>query len=222
MENSLSQVTTNVDLNSLVAQAAQAQAQEQLHSILFTVGIVVLVVIILLYIAYFQLISRKNKVREALASIDVQLKKRYDLIPNILFLANKFMEHERSLLDDINKLRTEAVKMKSNLDNVAEKIALDNEIKNKMGQLMVSVENYPQLKSDQTMIQAMATYSEVEEHIAAARRFYNSAVLDLNNAVEIIPSKWFAQSLGIKSELPYFEITNEKERENIDAKAFFS
>ena len=214
--------TIPVDINSLVQQAAQAQAQAQLYGTLKTIGVVICVILVLLYIAYVKLIAKKNKVREALASIDVQKKKRYDLIPNILFMANKFMEHERGLLDDITKLRTEAVKMSSNFDNVKEKIALDAEIKNKMGQLMVSVENYPQLKSDQTMIQAMSTYNEVEEHIAAARRFYNSAVLDLNNAVETVPTKWFAESLGIKSELPYFEITDEKERRSIDAKAYFS
>ena len=212
----------NIDINTLVEQAARAQAQAQLHDTLVTIAVVIGIVLVLLYIAYVRLIAKKNKVREALASIDVQLKKRYDLIPNILFIANKFMEHERGLLDDITKLRTEAVKMTSDLNNVKEKIALDAEIKNKMGQLMVSVENYPQLKSDQTMIQAMSTYNEVEEHIAAARRFYNSAVLELNNAVETVPTKWFAESLGIKSELPYFEITNEKERESIDAKAYFS
>lgn len=223
MEGLIQQTTVSPqDLNALVQQAAQAQAQAQLHDTITTIAIVIGVILILLYIVYATLIMKKNKVKEALASVDVQLKKRYDLIPNILFLANKFMEHERGLLDDITKLRTQAVKMKSTLDNVSDKIALDNEIKNKMGQLMVSVENYPQLKSDQTMIQAMATYSEVEEHIAAARRFYNSAVLDLNNAVEILPSKWFAQKLGIKPELPYFEITEEKERERIDAKSFFS
>ena len=213
---------SNIDINTLVEQAARAQAQAQLHDTLVTIAVVIGIVLVLLYIAYVRLIAKKNKVREALASIDVQLKERYDLIPNILFIANKFMEHERGLLDDITKLRTEAVKMTSDLNNVKEKIALDAEIKNKMGQLMVSVENYPQLKSDQTMIQAMSTYNEVEEHIAAARRFYNSAVLELNNAVETVPTKWFAESLGIKSELPYFEITNEKERESIDAKAYFS
>ena len=213
---------SNIDINTLVEQAARAQAQAQLHDTLVTIAVVIGIVLVLLYIAYVRLIAKKNKVREALASIDVQLKKRYDLIPNILFIANKFMEHERGLLDDITKLRTEAVKMTSDLNNVKEKIALDAEIKNKMGQLMVSVENYPQLKSDQTMIQAMSTYNEVEEHIAAARRFYNSAVLELNNAVETVPTKWFAESLGIKSELPYFEITNEKERKSIDAKAYFS
>ena len=187
---------SNIDINTLVEQAARAQAQAQLHDTLVTIAVVIGIVLVLLYIAYVRLIAKKNKVREALASIDVQLKKRYDLIPNILFIANKFMEHERGLLDDITKLRTEAVKMTSDLNNVKEKIALDAEIKNKMGQLMVSVENYPQLKSDQTMIQAMSTYNEVEEHIAAARRFYNSAVLDLNNAVETVPTKWFAESLG--------------------------
>ncbi len=214
--------TSNVDFNTLVQQAAQAQAQAQFYGTLKTVGIVICIILVLLYIAYVRLIAKKNKVREALASIDVQLKKRYDLIPNILFMANKFMEHERSLLDDITKLRTEAVKMTSNFDNVQQKISLDKEIQNKMGQLMVSVENYPQLKSDQTMLQAMSTYNEVEEHIAAARRFYNSAVFELNNAVETIPTKWFAQNLGIKSELPYFEITDEKERKSIDAKTYFS
>ena len=218
MEN----LTPQADINSLIQEAAKAQAQAQLHDTIMTICVVIGIILGLLYIVYYQLIAKKNKVKEALASIDVQLKKRYDLIPNILFMANKFMEHERGLLDDITKLRTQAVKMPSDLNNVKDKIAIDEEIRNKMGQLSISMENYPQLKSDQTMIQAMSTYSEVEEHIAAARRFYNSAVLDLNNAVEIAPGKWFAQALGIKSELPYFEITDEKERKSIDAKSYFS
>jgi len=209
---------TNEQLQALI----DAQAQAQLNNTITTIFVIISIILIALYLVYMTLVMKKNKVREALAGIDVQLKKRYDLIPNVLFLANKFMEHERGLIEDITKLRTKAAKIKSDFDNVSEKIALENEIKTKMGQLMVSVENYPQLKSDQTMIQAMQTYSEVEEHIAAARRFYNSAVLDLTNAVEILPSKWFAQKLGIKSELPYFEITEEKERQAVNANEFFS
>ena len=77
-------------------------------------------------------------------------------------------------------MRTQASGIKSNQDTISDKINLDNSISSKMSQLIVSVENYPQLKSDQTMMQAMQTYSEVEEHIAAARRFYNSAVNELN------------------------------------------
>ena len=85
---------------------------------------------------------------------------------------------------------------------------------------MVAVENYPQLKSDQTMIHAMETYNDVEEHIAAARRFYNSAVLELNNKVEIFPSSLVAAMLGIKK-LEFFE-TSESERKPINAKDFFN
>ena len=160
---------------------------------------------------YIQLIQKKNKVKEAEGSIDVQLKKRYDLIPNILTIAKKFMEHEKSLIEDITTLRTKA----ASAQDMSEKIKLDNTIKGKMDQLMINVENYPQLKSDATMVQAMQTYAEVEEHIAAARRFYNSAVNDLNNAVEIFPSSVIAGILNIKAK-PFFEV-QESERKAINA-----
>lgn len=173
------------------------------------------------YSVYANVIKTKNRVNEAVASIDVQLKKRYDLIPNVLFLANKFMEHERSLIEDITRLRTEVLKLSSGADSISDKINLNNEIQKKMSELFVSVENYPQLKSDNTMIQAMQTYNEVEEHIAAARRFYNSAVRDLNNVVEIWPSSSFAASLGIKADMPYFE-ANEVERGPISASNYFN
>lgn len=169
------------------------------------IGLVILLAIIVaLYSLYVQLIQKRNKVKEAMGGIDVQLEKRYDLIPNILTIAKKFMEHERGLMEEITKLRTQAAGLRSTADTISEKINLDNAIASRMGQLMVNVENYPQLKSDQTMIQAMQTYSEVEEHIAAARRFYNSAVNDLNNAVEIFPSSMIAGMLNIRS-YPFFE-----------------
>ena len=182
--------------------------------------IIIVAVLIILYILYVSLISKKNTVKEAFSSIDVQLKKRYDLIPNILFIANKFMEHERELLTNITKLRADASKMPADLNKAQEKIELDQKISSLMGQLMVSVENYPQLKSDQTMIQAMQTYSEQEEHIAAARRFYNAAVKDLNNAVEIFPSSLVALIFNIKA-MPFIE-ANETERQRIDASQYFT
>ncbi len=187
-----------------------------------TLIMIVLGVLILLwaYSIYVSLIKKKNKAKEAFSSIDVQLKKRYDLIPNVLFIANKFMEHERGLLDDITRLRAQAAKLPAELSNAEQTLNLDKEITTKMGQLMVNVENYPQLKSDQTMIQAMQTYNEQEEHIAAARRFYNSAVLELNNAVEIFPSSLIASMLNIR-QLPFFEVANEAERQAIDASKYF-
>lgn len=184
------------------------------------IGLLILVVLLALYNVYVQLIKKKNKVREAMSGIDVQLNKRYSLITNILFVANKFMEHEKELLEGITALRAKASGIKATDENISEKFKLDNEISSKMSQLFVSVENYPQLKSDQTMIQTMQTYSEVEEHIAAARRFYNSAVNELNNAVEIFPSSLVAGFIGIKA-APFFE-ADEKARQEVNASDYFN
>ena len=182
---------------------------------MIVLGVVLLLVFAVIYNIYVQLIIKKNKVKEAMAGVDVQLNKRYDLIPNILVIANKFMEHEKSLISEVTQLRTQAAALKSNPQTISEKINLDNQIATKMDQLLVSVENYPQLKSDQTMVQAMQTYAEVEEHIAAARRFYNSAVNELNNAVEIFPSSIIASSLGITS-CPFYEAA-EVARKSVNA-----
>ena len=172
------------------------------------------------YSIYVSLIQKRNKVKEAFSSIDVQLKKRYDLIPNILTIANKFMEHEKSLLTEVTRLRSQAMALPNDVNSIGQKLQLDSQIKGLMGQIMVAVENYPQLKSDQTMMTAMLTYNEVEEHIAASRRFYNSAVLELNNAVEIFPSSVIAGMFGIKSQ--DFIQAEEAERKAVNAKDFFN
>ncbi len=177
--------------------------------------VVLIAILVLLYPMYVRLIQLKNKTKEAMSGIDVQLKKRYDLIPNILTIAQKYMEHERGLFDEITRLRSAVASIKADADTIGKKIELDNQLMSKMGQLMVNVENYPQLKADGTMTQAMQTYSEVEEHIAAARRFYNSAVNELNNAVEIFPSSLIAMMIGIKS-YPFFE-TDETSKQSVNA-----
>lgn len=182
--------------------------------------IAIVAILVISYLIYLSLITKKNKVKEAFSSIDVQLNKRYDLIPNILVIANKFMEHERGLIEEVTKLRAQAVKTPTDFNNMDQKLKLDGEIQKQMGQLMISVENYPQLKSDQTMIQSMQTYNEVEEHIAASRRFYNAAVLELNNAVEIFPSSVIAAMLNIKA-ISFFEVEDPKARERVDAQQFF-
>ena len=180
--------------------------------------VVAIVVLFLLYGVYVSVIQKRNKVMEAFSSIDVQLKKRYDLIPNILTIAQKFMDHERSLIEDVTKLRTEVYSMANNMGNIDKKIELDGLISKKMGQIFVAMENYPQLKSDATMVTAMQTYNEVEEHIAAARRFYNSAANELKNAVEIFPSSLVAAICGIKA-VDFFR-AEESERKPINAQDY--
>ncbi len=177
--------------------------------------VVAALIIFAFYGMYVSLIQKKNKVMEAFSSISVQLKKRYDLIPNILTLAGKFMEHEKSLMEEVTKLRTQAISLPEDINSIGKKLELDSQIRNKMGQIMVAVENYPQLKSDQTMVHAMQTYNEVEEHIAAARRFYNSAVLELNNAVEIFPSSLVAGMVGVRRQ-EFFKV-DEAETKPVNA-----
>jgi len=178
--------------------------------------VLILVLVLLLlavYLVYVGLIKKKNKVQEAFSGIDVQLKKRTDLITNILAIAKRYMQHEAGLLEEITRLRSEATKNTTtpsieNVEAIKEKLAVESQLSSKMGSFMVSVENYPELKADNTMIQAQKTYNEVEEHIAASRRFYNSSVLELNNAVEIFPSSVIAGMLNLKP-MPFFEASEE-------------
>ncbi len=186
-----------------------------MNIITIVVLVAAVLVIIVSYNIYVSIILKKNKVMEAFSGISVQLKKRYDLIPNILTIAEKFMEHEKELMQEVTKLRTQAISLPNDINSLSKKLELDAQIKNKMGQIMVAVENYPQLKSDQTMISAIQTYNEVEEHIAAARRFYNSAVLELNNAVEIFPSSIIAGIIGVKRQ-EFFNI-DESETKPVNA-----
>lgn len=179
----------------------------------------IIVVIIGLYILYILLIVKKNKVKEAASGIEVQLKKRYDLIPNILTMANKFMEHEKGLMEEITKLRTDAMATDFS-DNPHDKAKLEEMLADKMKELLISVENYPDLKSNQTMLEAMQTFNEVEEHIAASRRFYNSAVNDLKNRIEIFPSNMVAKLIGIKDDMPLFEAEDDAKK-SINSRDYF-
>lgn len=178
------------------------------------------IIIVYLYILYAGMIRKKNKVKEALGGIDVQLKKRSNLIPNILTIAKKFMEHETKLLTEVTKLRskTDNDYNGESKDEVKAHFQAAEALGANMGQLMIAVEAYPDLKSDRNMLEAQQTYREIEEQIAAARRFYNAAVGDLNNAVEIFPGNLVA-GFARATEMPFYE-TDEASKAPIDASQF--
>ena len=167
---------------------------------------IVVVAFAVLYFWYVGIISKRNQAKEALSTIDVQLQKRGELIPNILQIAQRFMEHEKQLLTEITELRSAFHKEYDRADQqaVSEHLAVAQQLSSKMGKLMVQVENYPELKSDATMMTAMQSYNEVEAQIAAARRFYNSAVTALNNSVEIFPGSVIARMANVQP-LPFYE-----------------
>lgn len=174
------------------------------------------VVLVVFYGIYVSLIKKKNNLKEAAAGIDVQLKKRYDLIPNLLKSAAKFMEHEKDVFMKVTELREKAM----GAGNFEDRFKAENALSEAMHQFKLTAENYPQLKSDATMVNAMQAMAETEEHIAAARRFYNSAVKDYKNGLEIFPSSMVAKMMGLKDEYPFFE-AEEAARAAIDAGDFF-
>lgn len=184
----------------------------------YLIGLVVVVGFV--YYLYARLIGLRNNNLEALSSIDVQLKKRHDLVPNILKIANKFMEHEEAVLSKVTQMRSISASDydKKNPEEVSQHLEANKQLQSAMMNLFAVAENYPDLKSQDTMIRAQETYEEVEGHISAARRFYNSSSTDLKNAVEIIPSSIIAGMLGIRA-MPYFEM-DEAEREPVDASEF--
>ena len=158
-----------------------------------------------LYLWYATIITRRNKVQEALSSVDVHLNQRHDLIPNIVSLAARYMAHERALLTEVTRLREEARQTTSTTPTaVGKRFALEGELGQRVGQLLVSLEAYPELKADRPVMEAQQTWTEIEAQITASRRFYNAAVNQLNNAIQIFPGPMIAGIAGVAA-MPFFE-----------------
>ena len=175
------------------------------------------------YVWYVSLITRRNEVREAMGSIDVQLRKRFDLLPNIVALAQKFMTHERELLEGLTALRAKVAEPYAKDDPAAVGAHLEasRALEAGMMRLFAVAENYPELRSAETVARAQATFEEVEGNIAAARRFYNSAVTRLNNAVEIFPGSIIARIANVQP-FPFYEVEDAAAREPVDVNKLMS
>lgn len=184
-----------------------------LSSVITSAAPIVVGVSLVIYGYYVKVIKARNFLNEALSGIDVQLERRYEVLPNILTIAQKFMDHERGMITEITELRTKAMNAVS---GSAEKFKTEGELSSKLSSLMVAVENYPQLKSNEVMVEAMKTYQDIEENIAAARRFYNTALRKLHDAVMIFPGSLFASFAGDYKNFAYFE-TEEGHKKSIKA-----
>ncbi len=182
-----------------------------------TALIIIGVVLLVLVLMYNALVGKKNQVENIFGSVDAVLKKRYDLIPNLVSSVQQYMEHEKGLLSKVTELRSQA--MKPNLSDHT-KIALDKEITSALGSIMVAVENYPDLKANENIMHLQRTLHEVEAQISAARRAYNQAVTDYNNAIEMIPTNFMASMMSYQRK-EVFAIP-ETERQNVNMNDLFS
>lgn len=172
------------------------------------VWIILGIVIVVLIIIYNIMLKKRNKVKTAFSSLDVMLKKRYDIMPNLVSMVQKYMTHESDLLTKLTELRAKA----QNTNSIDESIEINNQIDDTMRKLNVSVEGYPDLKSNQNFLHMQAVLNDVEEQISAARRTYNAHVESYNTFIGMIPMNIFALVFRFK-QYKLFEIT-ETEREN--------
>lgn len=148
---------------------------------------------------YNRLVKLRNNRENAFADIDVQLKQRLDLIPQLVEAVKAYMKHESTVLTEITKARASAIEAKG----IDEKIAADGKLSSALQGLRVAVEAYPDLKASQNFMQLQGEIADIENKLAAARRFFNSATKELNNAVETFPSNLLAGMFGFKRETMY-------------------
>ena len=180
--------------------------------------IIPIAVLALFYIVVYNgLVEKKNQVENAFASIDTMLKKRYDLIPNLVATIKQYASHEKETLTEITELRAKAISGGLSSD---QQVEVDNQISKAMGGIIVAVENYPELKANENFIQLQRTLNETEEQISAARRAFNAAVTDFNNAIEMFPSSIVAGMMKYKRR-QLFEAP-EVARKNVDVGDLFN
>ncbi len=172
-------------------------------------GVVLLVILVLFISAYNKAVILKNYVQEAFSTMDVYLKKRWDLIPNLLETVKAYAAHERGVFEKITELRNQNyVGMNSD-----QKIDVNQQLDIGISKLLAVAENYPDLKANQNFSKLMEELSDVENEIANSRKYYNGTVRELNTYTQIFPSNIICALTGIKSE-KLFEI-NELQREAV-------
>jgi LemA protein len=176
--------------------------------------IVVIAVVVLLGLwgvgVYNNLVRLRNNRENAFANIDVQLKQRHDLVQQLVATVKGYADHEKEVLTRVTEARSAAM----NATTINEKIQAENNLTSALAGLRVSLEAYPDLKANQNFLQLQTEIADIENKLAAVRRFFNSATRELNNAVQTFPSNIFAGMFGFHKE-PMFEVPKE-ERADLD------
>ncbi len=176
--------------------------------------IVSAVVLVFLSIAiYNKLVQLRNRTDESWSDIDVQLKRRYDLIPNLLETVKGYAAHEKSVFENVTKARSSAISAEESGD--PKKIAeAENMLSGTLKSLFAVSENYPDLKASENFIELQRELRDTEDKIQAARRFYNSMVRDINIKINMFPSNIIAKTFKFKKR-DFFEITEPEEKETV-------
>ena len=184
-----------------------------LTTLFIVLGAVVVGVALWLIGVFNRLITLKNRTEEAWSDIDVQLKRRYDLIPNLVEAVKGYASHEAQTLQNVTEARARAMGAGSR----HEQAEAENMLTNTLKSLFAVSENYPDLKASQNFMQLQDDLRDAEDKIQAARRFYNANVRDFNTKIEVFPNNLIGVRLGFKK-YEFFEIGDESQRENVKVK----
>lgn len=177
---------------------------------------VVAVVIVALVAMYNGLIRLKNRVEEAKSDMDVQMKRRYDLIPNLVETVKGYAAHEQATLEKVILARNEAMQANSK-GSAAEQIQAENNLSSTLKSIFALSESYPDLKANQNFLELQRELTDTEDKIMASRRFYNGNVRDFNTKLQVFPTNMIGKQLGFLS-YPFFEVADEKEKEPVAVK----
>lgn len=186
--------------------------------VLIFVGLFVLVALYVM-VAYNGLVKLRMRVNEGWSGIDIQLKRRYDLIPNLVETVKGFAKHETETLTKVMEARSKATQMTIDPTNVtAEEMAKFSQVQQGLSGVLKNLfavsESYPELKANENFLRLQSDLTDTEDKIQAARRFYNTVVMEFNTKVEMFPSNLVAKMFNF-AKREFFEITNEQERENV-------
>lgn len=174
------------------------------------IGVIILIFIGIFVGTYNGLVGLRNQVKNAWAQIDVQLKRRYDLIPNLVETVRGYMEHERGTLEAVTSARNLAQSLSS--AGVADRAKAEGQLSGALARLLAVVENYPDLKANQNFLALQEELTSTENKISFSRQYYNDSVLRYNNKTQMFPSNIVASMTGFKSG-EFFEVTVAEERE---------
>ncbi|MDX6183830.1 LemA family protein [Flavobacterium sp. Fl-77] len=177
-------------------------------TILLVIVAVLVVFAAYLIVIYNSFVAKRNKVEEALSGIDVILKKRFDLIPNLIESVKGYLNHEKETLSNIVNLRNQALGVK----NPDEKLQLDKQLNNAVGTIFALAESYPDLKANTNFLSLQSELSEIETEIERSKRYYNGTVREYNIAVESFPGNLVANSFGFPKK-NFLELQDESQRE---------
>ncbi|MDD6210967.1 MAG: LemA family protein [Bacteroidales bacterium] len=174
-------------------------------NLLIIVGIIALLAIMVIAM-YNSLVRLRNNRENAFADIDVQLKQRHDLIPQLVETVKGYASHEKETLDRVVKARSGAINAKT----IDEKITAENALSSALAGLKITLEAYPDLKANQNFLQLQEEISDIENKLSAVRRYFNSATKEFNNAVQTFPSNLIAGMFGFKKEMMFDLGTEER------------